>query len=133
MATSDNGGLIVIDQRKERRFPLRLRVAIVYHLHRDAANRPTFHGTSCDLSLTGVAVILDRNISNPEEVTVLLSIPPEHDQERHRIVEATAKIVYTVFSSKDDAFRVGLEFRNFKGNSKRLLHETLERRSFVLK
>lgn len=117
------------DKREERRIALRLKVAIVYHQHEDAATRPTYHGFTNDISLSGLSVVVADNIFNEGEVTVLLAIPPAHPSGQQKIVEATAKMVYTVLSSEHNAFRIGMRVTGFKRNGKTLLREAFERRS----
>jgi len=118
------------DKREEQRIALKLRVAVVYHQHADEATRPTYHGYTNDISLAGLSVVVDYNIFNEGEVTVLLALPPEHPGGQQKIVEATAKMVYTVHSSDHSAFRIGMLFRGFKGNGKSLLNQTMQGRSF---
>lgn len=108
---------------------MRLKVALVYHQHADAATRPTFHGMTSDVSLSGLSVVLDHNIFNEGEVTVLLAIPPAHTGGQQKIVEATAKMIHTVHSSEHNAFRIGMMFKQFKGKGKELLKGAIERRS----
>lgn len=117
------------ESREEKRVPLKLNVAIVYHQHEDAATRPTYHGTTNDVSLSGLSVVVHSNVFNTSDVKVLLAIPPEHAGGQQKIVEATAKMIYTVYSSAHDAFRIGMNFRGFKGNGKELLKTAIERRA----
>lgn len=116
------------DKRAEPRAPLHFKVAIIYHLHPDEATRPTYHGRTHDISTQGLSVVVDRNIFSEGDVTVLLAIPPAHPGAPQKIVEATAKMIYTVFSSDHDAFRIGLDFREFKRNGKELLRTAVEQR-----
>lgn len=118
------------DKRVDQRISLKLKVAVVYHQHDDEATRPTYHGYTNDISMGGFSVVVDYNIFNEGEVTVLFAIPPEHPGGQQRVVEATAKMIYTVHSSDHNAFRIGMVFREFKRNGKALLNETMERRSF---
>ena len=117
------------EKREEQRTPLRLKVAIVYHQHADAATRPTYHGLTSDVSLSGVSVVVDYNIFNEGEVTVLLAIPPAHPGGQQKIVEATAKMIYTAYSSEHEAFRIGMGGLRFKRNGRELLKEAIERRA----
>jgi c-di-GMP-binding flagellar brake protein YcgR len=119
------------DRRGERRFPLRLKLALVYHQHADSATRPTFHGVTHDVSLSGLSMVLDHNVFTQDEVTLLLAIPPEHHGGPRKIVEVTARMVYTVFSSEHDAFRIGLRFKAFKRNGKEQLKAATARCAFV--
>lgn len=117
------------DKREERRIPMKLNVAIVYHQHEDAATRPTFHGVSSDISLSGVSVVVRDNIFSEKDIKVLIAIPPEHVGAKKKVIEATAKMVYTVLCSKHDAFRIGMNFKEFKGQGKQVLKGAMERRA----
>lgn len=118
------------DRREAHRVPLKLKVAIVYHQHEDAATRPTYHGVTNDVSLSGVSVVVDHNVFNEGDVTLLLAIPPEHVGGAQKIVQVTAKMAYTVHSSEHDAFRIGLAFKVFKRKGKELLKAAMDRRSY---
>ena len=116
------------DRRDSRRVNLQLKVAIVYHHHADESTRPTFHGKTNNVSMTGISVVVAENIFSNNEVTVLLAVPPAHFGGTQKIVEATASMVYTVFSSEFDAFRVGLNFKQFKRNGKEILEHLIDER-----
>lgn len=116
------------EKREAPRAPLHFKVAIVYHQHEDEATRPRYHGRTNDISLKGLSILVGHNIFNEGEVTVLLAIPPAHIGETQKVIEATAKMVYTVFSSEHDTFRIGLEFRKFKRNGDQLLKKVIDER-----
>ena len=116
------------EQRQARRFPLHLRVAVVYHQHEDVATRPRYHGRTSDISMKGLSVLVEHNIFCEGEVTVLLALPPVHPGIPQKIIEATAKMVYTVLSAEYDAFRIGLVFRKFKHNGRQLLDAAIAER-----
>lgn len=116
------------DKRAEPRVSLRFKVAIIYHQHPDQAAKPTFHGLTNDISASGMSVVVENNIFNPDEVTVLIALPPEHMGAPQRVIETTAKMVYTVYSSKHEAFRVGLAFKHFKHNGRQLINDVVSRR-----
>ena len=116
------------DRRDSRRVIAQLKVAIIYHHHADESTRPTYHGKTSDVSMTGISVVVSENIFSENEVTVLLAVPSAHYGGAQKIVEATAKMVYTVFSSEYDAFRVGLNFRQFKRNGKEVFESLIEER-----
>lgn len=116
------------EKRAVARAPLHFKVAIVYHRHEDTATRPSYHGRTNDISMLGLSILVGHNIFNEDEVTVLLAIPPAHVGETQKVIEATAKMVYTVFSSEHDTFRIGLEFRKFKRNGEQLLKKVIDDR-----
>ena len=107
--------------RDDRRMPMQLKTALVYHQHGDAASRPTFHGTSHDISMSGLTLIVEQNIFTEDEVTVLIALPPAHVGIEKKVIEATARMVYTVYTSEYQAFRVGLTFREFKRDGEQRL------------
>jgi len=116
------------EKRKTARYPLHLRVAVVYHQHEDAATRPRYHGRTSDISMHGLSVLVEHNIFHEGEVTVLLALPPVHPGIPQKIIEATAKMMYTVLSAEHDAFRIGLVFRHFKRNGRQLLDTAITER-----
>jgi c-di-GMP-binding flagellar brake protein YcgR len=118
----------IADTRGEARVPLKFKVAIVYHQHEDKATRPTFHGRTHDISTQGLSIVVDYNVFNEADVTLLLAIPPAHIGMPQKIIEATAKMVYTVFSSDHDAFRIGLTFGQFKRNGREFLNAVIAQR-----
>jgi c-di-GMP-binding flagellar brake protein YcgR len=116
------------EQRQATRYPLHLRVAIVYHQHADVATRPRYHGRTSDISTHGLSVLVEHNIFHAGEVTILLALPPVHPGIPQKIIEATAKMVYTVLSAEHDAFRIGLLFKQFKRNGSQLLDAAIAER-----
>lgn len=130
-AKTDAANAKAVERRAEGRLPLQLKVAIVYHEHEDEATRPTFHGRTNDISVHGLSVLVGENIFNDGHVTVLLAIPPDHVGAPQKIIEATAKMAYTVFSSEHNTFRIGLSFANFKRDGKHLLNTFIEERRIL--
>lgn len=117
------------EHRGEPRVPLKLKVAVVYHQHQDEATRPTYHGVTNEISMKGVSVVVDYNVFCADEVTLLLAIPPEHQGDRKKVVEVTARMVYTVHSSDHSAFRIGMRFRVFKADGEEILRACIGRRA----
>lgn len=116
------------EKRRVGRYPLQLRAAVVYHQHEDAATRPTYHGRTADVSKHGLCVLVDHNVFHEGEVTLLLALPPVHPGIPQKIIEVTAKMLYTVLSAEHDNFKIGLVFRKFKRNGRQLLHAALSER-----
>lgn len=114
------------DMRGERRVPLHLHTALVYHQHPDVKSRPTFHGISHDLSMSGLSLIVDYNIHTEDDVTVLIALPPREVDGDKKIVEATARMIYTVYTGQYQAWRVSLAFLEFKRDGEARLREAVE-------
>jgi len=121
-----------VERREQLRLPIQIKVAIVYHEHEDASTRPTFHGRTSDICIEGLSILVAENVFHDGYVTVLLAIPPEHVGEYQKIIEATAKMAYTVFSSEHDTFRIGLNFSKFKRNGKNFLRDFIEERRILI-
>ena len=131
VATAEPGlqtGFVTIkDKRGAVRAPLRLKAAIVYRVSDNDGTQPTYHGHTNDISLDGVSVVVDRNVFTKDEVTVMLALSPERAGVPEKLIVATAKMIYTVYSPKHSAFRIGLAFRQFVGDGRKLLEARLAR------
>ena len=74
----------------------------------------------------GLSIVVDYNIFQEGEVAVVLALPPAHAGAPRKVVTATAEMTYAIFSSKLDAYKIGLAFRMFRGDGKRLLEAALQ-------
>lgn len=121
----------VRERRAQGRVPLQLKVAVVYHQHLDDATRPTFHGVTNNVSPTGLSVVVDHNIFSEDEVTVLLAVPPQFAGARIKVIEATARMVYTVYSNEHYAFRIGMRFCQFKDDGLDILRGAIKKLAYI--
>ncbi|MBB5191488.1 hypothetical protein HNQ50_002218 [Silvimonas terrae] len=110
----------VQDMRKESRYLVNWRVAIVYS---ETEERLSFRGRAFDISNSGFSLHSDFSLPGSDRVTVLISIPATAAGMRPKIVEVKSRVVYTVLSG--DLFRTGIQFVEFKGDGKNLLKQTL--------
>ena len=93
-----------------------------YHLQWNIALLLTRQGRSVhlvgrthDLSIGGASILVPEDVRTKDAVPVMIAPPPlfvGHDPE---LIEADARLVYSVLSTKHDRFRVGLEFMGFRG------------------
>jgi hypothetical protein len=109
------------DRRNTPRACLQLNLAVVYRQHEGRPTRPTFHGTTHDIGMSGLSLVVDRNLFDDGVVTVLLALPPEHTGASPKVITALAKMTYAIHSSRLDAFKIGLSFLEFKSDGKELL------------
>lgn len=86
---------------------------------------PTYYGTTQDIGLSGLSLIVDRNIFDDGKVTVLIALPAAEEGAPPKIITALAEMTYAIHSSKLDAFKVGMAFREFKGDGQELLRAAL--------
>lgn len=114
-----------INQRKHYRHPVRWRVAIV---NKNGDNKEIYHGRTNDVSVSGVSILLDRNMFFSTNVVILLAIPPTMQGQRESIIEIECMITYTVLDSEHRQFRMGMKFLHFKGNGKAILSDVLSKR-----
>jgi hypothetical protein len=84
-----------------------------------------FHGKTHDISMSGLSMVVDYNVFQEGEVAVVLALPPAYEGASRKVVTATAVMTYAVHSSKLDAFKIGLAFREFRGDGKQLLEAAL--------
>lgn len=114
-----------VNMRKHFRHPVRWRVAIV---NKVGGNKEIYHGRTFDISISGVSILLERNMFFSTNVIILLAIPPTHQGQRETIVEVECAIMHTVLDSEHQQFRMGLKFIHFKGNGKATLADILSKR-----
>lgn len=116
------------DQRQHRRFPMRWQVAIIFD---EIEKRPTYHGVTHEISLSGMSLLTDHNIFTEDAVTVLLAVPPLYAGLHKKIIEIYAHMIYTVHSSDHGRFRIGLKFDRFKGDGREWLEMNLRERVMI--
>ena len=100
---------------------MQLKLAVVYHQHKGRATPPTYHGSTYDICMSGLSMVIDRSIFHEGDVTVLLALPHLRAGAPQKIITSTAEITYAIHSSKLKAFKIGMAFLEFKGNGKELL------------
>jgi len=113
------------DRREGPRLSLKLRLAMIYPQRGDRPARPMFHGKTNDIGMSGLSMIVDYNVFQEGEVTVVLAMPPASAGAARKVVTATAEMTYAIHSSKLDAFKIGLTFREFRGDGKERLEAAL--------
>ncbi|MHB8666878.1 MAG: PilZ domain-containing protein [Burkholderiales bacterium] len=114
------------ERREDPRSCLRLKLVVLYPQTEGRPAKPMFHGKTYDLSMSGLSMVVDYNVFQEGEVTVVLALPAAHDGAPRKVVTATAEMTYAIHSSKLDAFKIGLAFRTFRGDGKALLGAALE-------
>ncbi|GGP22858.1 PilZ domain-containing protein [Silvimonas iriomotensis] len=116
------GDAPVQDLRKESRYLVNWRVAIVYS---ETEERLSFRGRAFDISASGLSLHSDFSLPVSDRVTVLISIPPASAGQRPKILEVKSRVVYTVLSSEFNTFRTGIQFVDFKSDGKAQLKQIL--------
>jgi len=111
-----------IEQRTYPRHLIDWRVAVV---NENDADRKTYHGRACNISLGGVSILCEHNIFFAESVILLLSMPSRSPGSRPRIIEVTSQTLHTVLVLNQPQFRIGFRFLKFKRDGKRRLEEYL--------
>jgi hypothetical protein len=117
------------DRREDPRSCLRLKLVLLYPQTEGRPAKPMFHGKTHDISMSGLSIVVDYNIFQEGEVTVVLALPPAHAGAPRKVVTSTAEMTYAIHSSKLDAFKIGLVFRAFRGDGKALLKAALQQAS----
>lgn len=113
------------NNRKYYRHPVRWRVAIV---NKSGGKNEIYHGRTFDVSMSGISILLERNMTFTSEVVVLLAIPPIHQGLKETIVEIECSLTHSVLDSVHSQFRLGMKYILFKGDGKRILSDVLSKR-----
>ncbi len=117
-----------IENRKSPRYYTRWRIDIVFD---ETENRPTIHGHTHDVSLSGASMYGDHDVVSTTPVTVLLSPPLEHERGQQETIEIRAQLAYSVYAGSNFRFRIGLSFIKFKNDGQRILKGILDTTSFL--
>ncbi len=114
-----------VEHRKTKRYPFQWKVAIVFDSTEDME---TYHGVTNDVSISGCAVLTEHNVFSEQPISILISLPAEHPGGRRKLIEAKARMVYTVLSSGHRKFRCGVQFLSFKGGGRAALTRAFAKR-----
>ena len=114
------------ERRESARLRLSLRLALVQQQRAGRVTPPIYHTTTYDIGMSGLSMVLEDNVLEDEEVSVLLALPPEHEWASQKVITITAEITYAIRSSKANGYKIGLTFREFKGDAKAMLQAALE-------
>ncbi len=113
------------DRRASPRVRLQLRLAVVYPQHESRPYRPIYHGTSHDIGMSGLSMVVEDNAFHEGEVTVILALPPVHSWAAQKVITLSAKMTYAIHSSKLNAYKIGMSFLDFKADGRELLQAAL--------
>ena len=113
------------NNRKYYRHPVHWRVALV---NKGGGKNDVYHGRTYDVSMSGISILLERNVFFTTEVVLLLAIPPMHQGMKEIIVEIQCSIAHTVLDSEYSQFRLGMNFIRFKENGNGILSDALSKR-----
>lgn len=111
------------EHRQSIRYSVNWKIALVFE---DQEHKPTFHGRSHDLSLTGTGMLTDVNLYTEAPVIILLAPPPLHLGHRQKIIEIKARQQYVVYSGETRCWRLGFAFLEFKDNGFDVLRDRLQ-------
>lgn len=104
------------------RYRVRWKIALIFD---EVEHEPTHHGITRDLTLVGTGMLTNRNTFADSRLVLLLAVPSPHRNGRQAVIEIEARQKYAVYSGETSCFRLGLEFRNFKGDGLSILKEGL--------
>ena len=93
--------------RKSKRFPVRWKAAVVFD---KAAGKPILHTETLDLSTGGAAIHGKYADLTGTSIILLLAQPPRGDGETQKMLKIRARVVSTVQTSPEPAYRLGLSF-----------------------
>lgn len=115
------------DDRRERpRVRLPLKLALVYRQARGRQTPPSYHGRTHDICMSGLSMIVERNIFYEGEFTLLLCLPPCAGAPQ-KIITATAQMSYAIHSTRLKAYKIGITFLQFDADAEELLEAALVR------
>lgn len=111
-------------RRTDARYLVRWKVALVVG---EGAQRRLYPMRTLDVSLGGMAVYGDLGLGLKGVVHVLIALPPLTAKDGETILDAEAKVVYSVLDTAKDCFRYGFSFVRFRGSDQEKLRVRLEK------
>lgn len=122
-ATAPGATLFLNDVRSTDRYLVRWKMAVVFD---GQEGRPTYHGRTHDLSLSGTGMLTNVNLKKSKSsVIVLLAPPPLSRKERPKLIEIRARQLDVVYSGANRSFRLGFAFLEFKNDGIDFLRDRL--------
>lgn len=113
----------VIGAPNSARYRVAWKVALVFE---EDEHKPTYHGRTHDLSLSGTGMLTSVNLYTDAPVIMLIAPPPLHQSVRQKIIEVKARQQYVLYSGEAGAFRLGFAFLEFKKDGFEVLKERLK-------
>ena len=111
-----------MERRATKRYMLRWRAAISIV---SQGGSVVYQGRTVDISTSSCSLVLDRNLSPNQNVTIFLELPGIHAKQAAKVIEVEARIVFVALSGKYDAFFAGVKFGRFKDDAQAQLKARL--------
>ncbi len=116
------------EKREHQRYLVNWRVAVV---NAKGGQDHVFHGRARDISLGGLCLLSEHNLTFSKPVRVLIAVPPHSPNHPPHVIEVRSKLAYTVLEQGGRYFRIGITFLEFEGEAKRFLEKRLAERQAV--
>lgn len=113
------------EKRVAPRFLVNWKVVVMNDVN---GTRSFYHGRAYDISLGGLCLHSETNLSFTNTVIVLISVPPSSDKDKAHVIEVHSRISNTVLASDTKLFRIGISFLRFKEGDERYLKKYLSAR-----
>ena len=113
------------EKRGAPRFLVNWKVVV---MNEKNGKREFFHGRAHDISMGGLCLYSETNLTFTNSVIVLISVPPDSAKQKPHVLEVNSRISYTVLANNVTQFRIGIRFIKFKDGDKRYLERYLAQR-----
>ena len=110
------------NDRQSTRYSVNWKIALIFD---DQEFKPTYHGRTHDLSLTGTGMLTGSNLYATSPVIILLAPPPLHPGHRQKLIEIKARQQYVVYAGETRCWRLGFAFLEFKDDGFDVLKDRL--------
>ncbi|PXX45012.1 PilZ domain-containing protein [Undibacterium pigrum] len=114
--------------RSHTRYLVKWEIALI---HQGLDQQNSYYGRVNDISENGLSMFCDYNVFFNGRVKLIMSLPPLHIGAPVQKIEVESRMVYTILSQY--AFRIGLEFLNFRDGEKKILMDRLESSNAALR
>jgi len=98
------------EKRGFPRFLVNWKVVVMNEVN---GKRSFFHGRAHDISMGGLCLYSEDNLTFNNSILVLISVPPESARHKPHVLEVESKVGYTVLASIVSQVRSGIRFVKF--------------------
>lgn len=113
-----------IEQRRAPRYPAHWPATIVIDT---STGQHTYRGVTCDLSMSGIAILTERKVPSGVKVNVSLSVPPDHEGGSQPLFQLKAYVAYSILTTEHQQFRCGMSIISSTETMRATLKPLVER------
>ncbi len=103
----------IVNSRMDQLSQLEPRIRVRWHAEAFIEGKGVYKGFLKGISAKGTDIFLDLNLQKVESVKLRIHMPPHGSVPIQRVMEVTAKVIYSAYDGNEFLFHSGLNFTRF--------------------